>query len=83
LLAQTPAGGLWAELANKRTALPSLRQEFEVPQTSFKTANGSQGSKRQIVLDMAGERWREKSLTGSGNCLRSTCHQASKKVSEG
>jgi len=55
--AQTPAGGLWAELANKRTALPSLHQEFEVPQM-LKTANGSQGSKRQIVLDMAGERWR-------------------------
>lgn len=67
--AQTPASGLWTELQTKREKLPSLHQEFEVSQT-YKTAHGSQSSKRQLVLDMSQGRWRERSVSGSGEYIR-------------
>lgn len=64
----TPAE-LWASLQTKRDALPRLHQEFDVTQ-SFKTVDKTQASKRQIVLDMAPGKWREKSISGSGNHVR-------------
>jgi thiol-disulfide isomerase/thioredoxin len=66
---QAPASRLWVEFKVKRERLSSAHQEFEVSQT-FKTATGSQSSKRQMVLDMSGARWREKSVSGSGNRIR-------------
>ena len=65
---QTPAE-LWSSLQAKRDALPRLHQEFDVTQT-FKTATKTQSSKRQITLDMAQGKWREKSTSGSGNHVR-------------
>ena len=53
----------------KRESLLSVHQEFEVSQT-VKTAHGSQGSKRQIVLDMSQGQWRERTVAGSGNHIR-------------
>lgn len=67
--AAIPAGNLWAELKAKRDALPGLHQEFDVTQT-YKTTSRSQSMKRQIILDMAGGRWRERSVAGSGNRIR-------------
>jgi thiol-disulfide isomerase/thioredoxin len=66
---ETPSGKLWTELANKRRILPGIHQEFEVSQT-FKTATGTQSSKRQIVVDMSQGKWRERSVSGSGDRIR-------------
>jgi len=67
--AQTPAARLWDELKEKRTALPSLHQEFEVSRT-FKLANSEQSSKVQLVLDMSRGQWREKTISGSSTRVR-------------
>jgi thiol-disulfide isomerase/thioredoxin len=67
--AETPASRVWTELKAKRERLPSFHQEFEVSGTS-KSANASQSSKRQIVLDVSQGQWRERSVTGSGNHLK-------------
>jgi len=68
-LAETPAGGLWNELKAKRERLPGFHQEFEVSQT-YKQANDSQSSKRDIVLDVSQGQFRERSVSGSGNRIR-------------
>jgi thiol-disulfide isomerase/thioredoxin len=60
---------LWVELAVKRTHLTSLHQEFDVTQT-YKTSHGDQGSKRQIILDVSREKWRERVVSGSGSLIR-------------
>jgi thiol-disulfide isomerase/thioredoxin len=62
---EAPASTLWRALEAKRAKLPVFHQEFEVTQT-IKTANGSQSSKRQVILDMSQGRWRLKSVSGSG-----------------
>ncbi len=66
---QTPTSTLWTELKAKREMLPGLHQEFEVTQ-SYKTAHGNQESHREIVLDMSQNRWRERSVSGSGDRIR-------------
>jgi len=68
-LAESPASGLWAELEAKRAKLTSFHQEFEITQT-YKVADHSQSSKRQVVLDMSNQRWREMSSSGSGDYIR-------------
>ena len=67
--AESPAGNLWAELKAKRDKLSSFHQEFEITQT-FKISGHNQSSKRQAVLDMAKDQWREKSSSGSGEYIR-------------
>src|SRR5437764_7079013 len=67
--AESPATNLWAELKAKRDKLTSFHQEFEITQT-YKVGNHNQSSKRQIVLDMAKEQWREKTSSGSGDFIR-------------
>ena len=67
--AESPAGNLWAELKAKRDRLASFHQEFEITQT-YKVASHGQSAKRQIVLDMAKEQWRETTSSGSGECIR-------------
>ncbi len=69
LVAQTPASTLLSELAGKREKLPGIHQEFDGSQTA-KSVGTSQSSKRELVLDMAGRQWREKSVTGSGTRIR-------------
>src|SRR5205807_10244732 len=64
-----PTSKLWTELKSKREMLPGLHQEFEVSQT-FKTARGNQGSRREIVVDMSQGKWRERSISGSGDRIR-------------
>ncbi len=66
---ETSPRTLWTELKAKREKLPSSHQEFDVTRT-FKTAHGTQSSKRQIILDMSQGQWREISISGSGNDLR-------------
>jgi hypothetical protein len=66
---QTPANKLWTELKTKRETLPGLHQEFEVTQT-FKTIRGIQSSHREVVLDMSADKWRERSVSGSGDRIR-------------
>lgn len=63
------AGGIWTHLTGKRALLAGSHQEFEVTQTSV-TAKAQQASTRQITLDLAGERWREKTTSGSGVYVR-------------
>jgi len=67
--AATKATGLWAELKAKRESLPGAHQEFDVSRT-YKTASGSQSSKRQLTIDMVPGRWRETSASGSGKYVR-------------
>jgi thiol-disulfide isomerase/thioredoxin len=66
---QSSASNLWTELKAKREALPSLHQEFELIRT-FKTARATQGSHSEIVLDMSQNKWRERSVSGSGDRIR-------------
>jgi thiol-disulfide isomerase/thioredoxin len=66
---QAPTSKVWVELKTKRELLPGLHQEFEVTQTT-KTARASQGSHRKITVDMAQGKWRESSVSGSGDRIR-------------
>jgi thiol-disulfide isomerase/thioredoxin len=67
--AQTPGARLWDELKEKRDAVPSLHQEFEVSRT-LKLASGEQSSKWQMILDMSHGQWREKNISGSSTRIR-------------
>lgn len=67
--AETRGNVLWSELKSKREQLPGFHQEFEVTRT-VKTASSSQASKRRVVLDQAQGRWRERSISGSGEYIR-------------
>ena len=67
--ASSPAATLWNELRQKREALTSLHQEFEVS-SETKTATSTQASKRSLLIDTSHSQWREKSVAGSGNHLR-------------
>lgn len=67
--AVSPAAALWNELREKRESLSRLHQEFDVSQ-SYRTASKTQASTRKLSIDISGARWRERSLTGSGNHLR-------------
>lgn len=66
---QTPTSKLWTELKAKREMLPGLHQEFEVTQ-SYKTEHGSQDSHRKIIVDISQNKWRERSVSGSGDRIR-------------
>jgi hypothetical protein len=66
---QTPTSKLWTELKSKREMLPGVHQEFDVTQ-SYKTVHGGQDSRRKIVVDIAQNKWRERSLSGSGDRIR-------------
>ena len=66
---ETPPNKLWTELKSKREMLAGLHQEFEVTQT-FKTTRGSQDSHREILVDMSQKKWRERSVSGSGERIR-------------
>ena len=67
-VAETPASGLWLELKAKREKLPGFHQEFNVQST--KAASNTTAMARQIVLEVSGARWRERSTSGSGNYIR-------------
>src|SRR5258708_2242073 len=66
---QTPSAKLWTETKTKRDALPSLHQEFDVSQT-YKTTYGNQSSHRQIIVDISQDKWRERTVSGSGERVR-------------
>jgi len=67
--AQKPAAQLWNELQEKRAALKSVHQEFEVSQT-FRYASGEQSSNYRLTLDMSHGQWREKQLLGWDTRIR-------------
>jgi thiol-disulfide isomerase/thioredoxin len=67
--AQTPASKLGGELQSKREALAGWHQEFEVTQ-SYKTSHGTQESRRDIIIDVSQGRWRQRSISGSGDTIR-------------
>jgi hypothetical protein len=67
--AQTPAAKLLAELKAKREALPSVHQEFQSTE-EFQVSNQKRSAQRDLVLDMAQDKWREQALSGSGSHLR-------------
>jgi thiol-disulfide isomerase/thioredoxin len=67
--AQTPAGTRWAELTAKRDKLTSYHQEFEVVRT-YAVPGGHRAAQRQLILDAAGTRWRERTVSGSENVVR-------------
>ena len=55
---QNGATKLWNELKAKREAYSGIHQEFEVVRT-LQTNFDRQSAKWQVVVDMAGNRWRE------------------------
>ena len=63
---ESAAAKLWNNLREKREALPGYHEEFTVSRT-FKLARTTQGSKRQLVLDVAGRSWKHRSVNGSGD----------------
>jgi thiol-disulfide isomerase/thioredoxin len=67
--AGTPAPTMWTEMKAKRDKLPSLHQEFRITQTT-KAAQGGRSSNRDIVIDVAQEKWRERSTNGSGDLVK-------------
>jgi thiol-disulfide isomerase/thioredoxin len=67
--AESPVAKLWDGLKAKREALAEVHQEFDVSQT-YRLQSGNQSVKRQVVLDMSGPRWRQKSVSGSGARIR-------------
>lgn len=67
--AQAPAAKLVADLKAKRDALPGAHQEFQASQ-EIKTAQHTQASSRVVVLDMAGDKWHERSVSGAGDRIR-------------
>ena len=67
--AQTPAGTRWAELTAKREKLSSYHQEFEISR-SYAVPGGQRAAQRQLTLDAAGARWRERTVSGSENLVR-------------
>ena len=66
---QSSANNLWTDLKAKRDALPGLHQEFDIART-FKSAQATQGSHSEMVLDMSQKKWRERSVSGSGDRIR-------------
>src|ERR1700675_3555199 len=56
---QSSASTMWEDLKAKRDALPGLHQEFEVTR-EYQTARTTQNSKVEVVVDMAGNNWRER-----------------------
>lgn len=67
--AEQSAAKLLDDLKAKREALPGVHQEFDSSNT-FKTPHGPQTSHRQIILDMSGTKWREKTTSGAGERTR-------------
>ena len=57
--AQSPALTTWNELRNRRTALPSLHQEFNVEQTVTWSTQEKRASKRVDTIDVQGTMWRQ------------------------
>lgn len=66
---QEPASKLWTDLKAKREMLPGLHQEFEVSRTSS-THSLSRSFQERIVIDVADKKWRERSISGSCDCIR-------------
>jgi thiol-disulfide isomerase/thioredoxin len=66
---QTPGGTRWAELTAKREKLSSYHQEFEISRT-YAVPGGQRAAQRQLILDAAGGRWRERTISGSENVVR-------------
>lgn len=66
---QASASKTWSDLKTKRESLPSLHQEFEVNQT-YKTEHATQSSHRDVIVDMSQNKWRERSISGSGEVVR-------------
>jgi thiol-disulfide isomerase/thioredoxin len=69
MAAASPGAELWEGLKQKRASLPGVHQEFRISQES-RTTKSTQASKRELVIDMAGARWRERSITGSGEFIK-------------
>ncbi|MGA8025530.1 MAG: TlpA disulfide reductase family protein, partial [Bryobacteraceae bacterium] len=57
---------LWADLTAKRKALISYHQEFDRTM-SFTFQDHVQSSERSTILDGSGTRWREHTVSGSGD----------------
>jgi thiol-disulfide isomerase/thioredoxin len=66
---QSSASTMWEDLKAKRDALPGLHQEFEVTR-EYQTARTTQNSKVEVVVDMAGNNWRERFVSGAGDRIR-------------
>lgn len=66
---QSSAGTTWEGLKAKREALPGLHQEFEVTRT-YQTARSTQSSKVELIVDISGNKWHERYVSGAGDRIR-------------
>lgn len=66
---QSSAISTWDDLKGKREALPAFHQEFEVTRT-YVTSRSTQSSKVQVIIDVAGNKWRERYVSGAGDHIR-------------
>jgi len=57
---------LWSDLSAKRKALTGYHQEFDRT-TSYTVVDHVQSGKQSTVLDGAGARWREETISGAGD----------------
>jgi cytochrome c biogenesis protein CcmG, thiol:disulfide interchange protein DsbE len=69
--AESPGGALWNALKAKREALPASHQEFEVTRRYSGSGLDHQQEMRWLtIVDIAGAKWREMRLSGSGKTIR-------------
>jgi|ERR1041385_765065 hypothetical protein len=67
--AEQSAAKVLDDLRSKRESIPGVHQEFESSQ-SFVAIHGTQTSHGQVIVDLAGKKWRERTASGAGNRVR-------------
>lgn len=60
---------LWSKFEQTRQGTRNLHQEFEVTE-HIRSSYGNTFSRHDIVIDLAQNKWRERSLGGAGNLIR-------------
>ena len=67
--AQEPASNLGADLQAKRNGLKSFHEEFQVFET-INYGDSIEDNQHSITIDVAQNKWRERSVSGAGDRLR-------------
>jgi len=68
-VADNGAARVWGELKAKREALSAFHQEFEETET-FSIAQNTRSFRRQTIIDASKRKWRQRSVSGSGDRIR-------------
>lgn len=68
-LGQDGSNKPWSDLKAKREMLPGLHQEFELSRT-YSRGSSNRTIHERVVIDVANRKWRERSISGSCDCVR-------------